>query len=144
MTPYEESLYGGYSYNNWAKMSAGGALGGNAFPWGLKTPLNSLTTQGLGFANPNPMTNSMAANTVMPNMNMGSGLSGLGAAAAASNTNGAAQACHYNPTASPYMSRNTSDPYGTSINALRIKAKQHASPYTSPYASSFSACQYAP
>ena len=144
MSPYDESpLYSGYSYNNWAsKMTASSSLGSKAFPWGLNTALTPLTTQALAFPNPNPMSSSITASSVMPNI--GNGLSNL----RSTGSNNPTGACHYNHSTSPYVYGNSNDPCASSINSLRLRAKQHGSPYITYSSvrdpSTFSACQYAP
>ncbi|CAK8672097.1 unnamed protein product [Clavelina lepadiformis] len=144
MSPYDESpLYSGYSYNNWAsKMTASSSLGSKAFPWGLNTALSPLTTQALAFPNPNPMSSSITASSVMPNI--GNGLSNL----RSTGSNNPTGACHYNHSTSPYVYGNSNDPCASSINSLRLRAKQHGSPYITYSSvrdpSTFSACQYAP
>nr|AAU93886.1 pituitary homeobox pitx isoform a/b [Ciona intestinalis] len=137
------SPYDGYSYNNWASTMTAGT---KAFPWGINTGLNPLTTQPtLGFPSAAPMPSSIAANTVMPTMSMSNGLSGL-----ASGSSVTSPGCHYNPPAPGYMYRSGTDPCASSLTSLRLKAKQHnpVSPYIGYPAvrdpSAFPPCQYGP
>uniref|UniRef100_H2YUV4 Homeobox protein n=1 Tax=Ciona savignyi TaxID=51511 RepID=H2YUV4_CIOSA len=135
------SPYDGYSYNNWASTMTAGT---KAFPWGINTALNPLTTQPtLGFPSAAPMASSIAANSVIPTMS--SGLSGL-----ATGSSNSSPGCHYASPTPGYMYRGGSDPCTSSLTSLRIKAKQHnpVSPYIGYHSvrdtTTFPPCQYAP
>ena len=139
---YDDAFYSSYSYNNWAsKMTASGSLGTKPFPWGLNTALSPLTSQALAFPSGNPMSSSIANNSMVSNM--GNGLSGIRSAGSTNPNNN----CHYNSTGSPYV-YGGNDPCASSLTSLRLKAKQHSNPYVNYSSirdpSSFPAMQYAP
>ena len=140
--PFDDGLYTGYSYNNWAT-KVPSPLGTKTFPWGLNMNMNPpvnphlssvVSTQPLGFSSsPNNITsiNSSMMGSV-PNV--------------PTNMNSPSAPCPYAPPAPPYYINR--DSCTNSIAALRLKAKQHAS---SPFGYSsmtgrqptLSACQYA-
>ncbi|XP_050392911.1 pituitary homeobox x isoform X2 [Patella vulgata] len=133
--PFDDGLYTGYSYNNWAA-KVPSPLGTKSFPWGLN--MNSqmnphlssvVSTQPLGFSSsPSNISsiNSMVGS--VPNIS--------------SNMNSPTPPCPYAPPAPPYIYNR--DQCSNSIAALRLKAKQYAHyPSVSPRQPTLSACQYA-
>ncbi|XP_022079693.1 pituitary homeobox x-like isoform X3 [Acanthaster planci] len=142
MQPFDDGLYSGYSYNNWAAKSAAAAanpLGAKSFPWSLNSvsPLAGVSNQPMCFNSQTSMAStfpSSPVNGVMSHQNLNSS---AGAAAAA---------CPYaSVPASPYVYR---EPCSSSIASLRLKAKQHStsmSGFSYPVRQSptLSACQYA-
>ncbi|XP_055377689.1 pituitary homeobox homolog Ptx1 [Condylostylus longicornis] len=154
MQPFDETLYSQYSpYNNWTKVPS--PLGTKPFPW----PVNPLVSA-------NHHQNSVncfntTPSSVAVSMNSGSMLSGaMGTTLTTGGTGGTGipgTPCPYTTPANPYMyhPKNTAEPYPSmtnSIATLRLKAKQHASGFASPYSApspisrsnsaGLSACQY--
>ena len=148
MQPFDDSLYGYSTYNQWSP-KVQSPLSPKGFPWGLNTvnphTLSSVvSTQPLGFANNNAMTMSHASLTPMAGP---ASMTGQAAAAAAA---GAAPCPYASAGTSPYAGLYNRDQCSSSIASLRLKAKQHDSfmfgQYPSPShpaQSSLSACQYA-
>lgn len=156
MQPFADTdLYSSYTYNNWAKVPS--PLGTKPFSWSVN-PLNSVI--------PGNHQNSVncfntAASSVTVSMGSGTMLSsGMGGTltAATAGTGVSAPPCPYTtPTNHPYTMyhhRTASEPCSaSSIAQLRLKAKQHASGFSSTYStpspvsrsnsSGLSACQYA-
>ncbi|XP_038060182.1 pituitary homeobox x-like [Patiria miniata] len=137
MQPFDDGLYSGYSYNNWAAKSAN-PLGSKGFPWSLNTvnPLAGVSNQPMCF---NPQT-TMSSGFPSPNVNGVMSHQNLNNSAGA-----AAAACPYaSVPASSYMYR---EPCSSSIATLRLKAKQHSGMGTFSYpvrqSPTLSACQYA-
>lgn len=142
MQPFDESLYGYSTYNQWTpKVQA--PMSSKGFPWGLNAvnhPLGSVvSTQPMCFTD-------NTALTMSPSLPMTGGMSsqvpGAGPASAA---------CPYaSPGASPYAGLYNRDQCSTSLATLRLKAKQHSTtpvfgqyPSPSHHQSTLSACQYA-
>ena len=134
MQPFDDSLYGYSSYNQWTS-KVPSPLGSKAFPWGLNT-VNHLgsvvSTQPMCFTNNTGMTSSIS---------MAGSVAGMGGQMGSA----AGAPCPYASGSSPYGLYNR-DQCSSSIASLRLKAKQHASPVFGQYpppAQSLSACQYA-
>ncbi|XP_013385061.1 pituitary homeobox x isoform X2 [Lingula anatina] len=144
---FDDGLYTGYSYPNWASKMPPGPLGSKAYPWGLNSVSHLpsvVSSQPMCFSSPpNTMTSS-----VVPNMNMNVGtamhpaaMTGVGGNIA---MNAPTTPCPYGPTP-PYIYNR--DQCSNSIAALRLKAKHYSSngSYSgmSPRSTTLSACQYA-
>ncbi|XP_030836003.1 pituitary homeobox x [Strongylocentrotus purpuratus] len=147
MQPFDEGLYSGYSYSNWASAKPTAPMSSKGFAWPLNSvnPL-SVTSQPMCFNPQSSMTTSFSPAT--PVNGVGSQLNTLNNAAAAAAA-GAAPGCPYaTAPGTPYVYR---EPCTNSIASLRLKAKQHSESMTSmtgltyPVRQSptFSACQYA-
>lgn len=138
--PFDDGLYTGYSYNNWAT-KVPSPLGSKTFPWGLNMNMNSpvnphlssvVSTQPLGFTSSPNNINSINSSMV------------AGVSSVPGNMNSPSTPCPYAPPAPPYYINR--DQCSNSIAALRLKAKQHATFPYGPMASrqpTLSACQYA-
>ncbi|XP_046352864.1 pituitary homeobox x-like isoform X1 [Haliotis rufescens] len=138
--PFDDGLYTGYSYNNWAT-KVPSPLGSKTFPWGLNMNMNSpvnphlssvVSTQPLGFTTSPNNINSINSSMV------------AGVSSVPGNMNSPSTPCPYAPPAPPYYINR--DQCSNSIAALRLKAKQHATFPYGPMASrqpTLSACQYA-
>ncbi|GAB1603414.1 pituitary homeobox x [Argonauta hians] len=132
--PFDDSLYTGYSYNNWAT-KVPSPLGPKGFSWGLNS-VNHLpsvvTTQPMCFSSPASSISSSMVGGGVPNV------------ASMGNVTSPNTACPYAPPAPPYIYNR--DQCSTSIASLRLKAKQH-SPFGYPTVPTrqptLSACQYA-
>ncbi|ESO85818.1 hypothetical protein LOTGIDRAFT_179482 [Lottia gigantea] len=132
--PFDDGLYTGYSYNNWAA-KVPSPLGSKSFPWGLN--MNSqmnphlssvVSTQPLGFSS--SPSNISSINSM------------VGSVPSVSNMNSPTPPCPYAPPAPPYIYNR--DQCSNSIAALRLKAKQYSHyPSMSPRQPTLSACQYA-
>ncbi|XP_038060066.1 pituitary homeobox x-like [Patiria miniata] len=140
MQPFDDGLYSGYSYNNWAAKSAAAA---KSFPWSLNS-LGSVTSQPMCFNSPqsavSPSFSSAPMGGVTPHQNLGPlGHQAGAAAAAAAGTAG----CPHG--SSPYVYR--AEPGSGSLASLCLKAKQHSGSvggFTYPVQNhTLSACQYA-
>ncbi|XP_071503525.1 pituitary homeobox 3-like [Diadema antillarum] len=143
MQPFDDGLYSGYSYNNWAAAKTANPLGSKSFAWSLNTvnPL-SMTSQQMCF---NPQTSiSSTFPAATPVNGVGQQLNSLNNAAAA-----AVGATSYpygsTPPGPPYMYR---EPCSNSIASLRLKAKHHSTSvpgltYPVRQSPTLSACQYA-
>ncbi|XP_071808306.1 pituitary homeobox 3-like [Asterias amurensis] len=137
MQPFDDGLYSGYSYNNWAAKSASNPLGAKSFPWSLNSvnPLAGVSNQPMCFNSQTSMSSSFPSspvNGVMSHQNL-------------NNSPGAAACPYASVPASPYVYR---EPCSSSIASLRLKAKQHStsmSGFSYPVRQSptLSACQYA-
>ncbi|XP_041485611.1 pituitary homeobox x-like [Lytechinus variegatus] len=146
MQPFDDGLYSGYSYNNWAAAKTANHLGTKSFAWSLNTvnPL-SMTSQQMCF-NPPPTTLSSTFSAATPVNGVGQGLNSLNNAAAAAAVGAASYPYGSPPGAPPYMYR---EPCTNSIASLRLKAKQHHSSnvpglsYPVRQSPTLSACQYA-
>ncbi|XP_041485271.1 pituitary homeobox x-like [Lytechinus variegatus] len=142
MQPFDDGLYSGYSYNNWAAAKTANPLGSKSFAWSLNTvnPL-SMTSQPMCFNPPTTISSTFSAAT--PVNGVGQQLNSLNnAAAAAAGAPGYPYASA--PGAPAYVYR---EPCSNSIASLRLKAKQHCEnmtgvSYPVPQSSSLSACQY--
>ncbi|CAG5136294.1 unnamed protein product, partial [Candidula unifasciata] len=133
--PFDDGLYTGYSYQNWAT-KVPSPLSSKSFPWGLNmnSPVNHhlpsvVSSQQLGgfSSSPGPISSINS-----PMMGTGGGMNSHGAA------------CPYGPPAPPYIYNR--DQCSNSIAALRLKAKAHSSPFypsMPPRQPTLSACQYA-
>lgn len=150
-----ESLYSSYSYNNWAA-KVPSPLGTKPFSWTVN-PLNSVipgnhqNSVNCFNTGGSSVTVSMGSGSMLPG-GMGSSLSGTTPV-----TGVTAPPCPYTTPTNPYTMyhhRTSSEPCSaSSIASLRLKAKQHASGFASPYStpspvsrsnsSGLSACQYA-
>lgn len=121
-----ESLYSGYSYNNWAKVPSATNFA-KSFPWGLNTPLAGAMPHGQSF---NSMSTSLGSATTVGSatypataMYGSGGTSGYGAAAmyaaaAASKSNVGSMS-----TDTQFSGMGSCS--SSSIASLRLKAKQH-------------------
>lgn len=132
---FDETFYNGYYNNTWAT-KVPSPLGTKSFPWGFNSVNPHLSSvvpsQPMCFSSPsNTISSSMVSNvpTVPTNMN---------------NPN---SPCPYASPAPPYIYSPNRDQCTNSIAALRLKAKQHSSPFSYPTMASrqptLSACQYA-
>lgn len=148
--PDTESIYSPYSYNNWAT-KVPSPLGPKSFQWGplaSVVPTNHQNTANCFNTGSSSVTVSMGSGSML-----GSGMGG--SLTVATPGNGvAAPPCPYTTPTNPYTMYRASEPCSaSSIASLRLKAKQHASGFTSPYStpspvsrsnsSGLSACQYA-
>eukprot|EP00093_Oithona_nana_P004099 04099.XXX_72275_68697_1 [CDS] Oithona nana genome sequencing. len=118
MQTFDDSLYTGYStYNNWASKvpSAASGFAKSFATWGLNAPLAGMAHNQF---NMSPTSTSMAGYPY----GSSSGYAGAMYAAAASTPP---------TTKEPFSSSLVSA--GDSINSLRLKAKQHSTPSSSPY-----------
>ncbi|XP_033644072.1 pituitary homeobox x-like isoform X2 [Asterias rubens] len=135
MQPFDDGLYSGYSYNNWAAKSAN-SLSSKGFPWTLNTvnPLSGVSNQPMCF---NPQTTMSSS---FPTTPVNGGLSHQNL----NNSPGAAACPYASVPASPYVYR---EPCSSSIASLRLKAKQHSGMGSFSYpvrqSPTLSACQYA-
>ncbi|XP_071495376.1 pituitary homeobox 3-like [Diadema antillarum] len=145
MQPFDDGLYPGYSYSNWATTAKPAApMSSKSFAWPLNSvnPL-SVTSQPMCFNPQTSMTTSFSPAT--PVNGVGSQLNSLNNAAAAAAA-GAGPGCPYaTAPGTPYVYR---EPCSNSIASLRLKAKQHSESMTGltyPVRQSptFAACQYA-
>uniref|UniRef100_T1J7P1 Homeobox protein n=1 Tax=Strigamia maritima TaxID=126957 RepID=T1J7P1_STRMM len=151
MQPFtDESLYSGYSYNNWAS-KVPSPLSAKSFPWGL----NSVNVNPL-VPNPQGTVPSMAA---MPCFNSPSGSIGSASSIMPANMqptslSSPTSSCPYATPTPPYVYRSPADQcsaasMSSSIASLRLKAKQHSSgfgtysPMSPRQPATLSACQYA-
>ncbi|XP_072051165.1 pituitary homeobox x-like isoform X2 [Amphiura filiformis] len=139
MQPYDDGLYSGYSYNNWAAKQAVNSLGSKGFPWSLNTvnPL-SVSSQPVCFNSQTTMSSNFpptSVNGVSQNLNP-----------LDNSVAGATPGCPYASVSTPpYMYR---EPCSSSIASLRLKAKQHSTgmgsfSYPVRQSPTLSACQYA-
>ncbi|XP_072051166.1 pituitary homeobox x-like [Amphiura filiformis] len=138
MQPFDDGLYSGYSYNNWATKPAN-HLSSKGFPWSLNS-VNPLTNQPVCF---NPQTTMSSSFTSSPVSGVSQNLNTL------NSTPGTPGACPHG-SAPPYVYR---EPSSSSIASLCLKAKQHSTnmtgmtgfTYPMPHAQNptLSACQYA-
>ncbi|KAH9514399.1 hypothetical protein Btru_025123 [Bulinus truncatus] len=137
--PFDDGLYTGYPYQNWAA-KVPSPLSSKTFPWGLNmnSPVNPhlssvVSTQSLGGFSSSPG----------PISSINSSMMGSGSVPGSMNSPGAP--CPYGPPAPPYIYNR--DQCSNSIAALRLKAKAHSSPFSYPSMPSrqptLSACQYA-
>lgn len=139
--PFDDGLYTGYPYQNWAA-KVPSPLSTKTFPWGLNMNMNSpvnphlssvVSTQPLGGFSSSPS----------PISSINSPMMGTGGVPSSMNSPGAP--CPYAPPAPPYIYNR--DQCSNSIAALRLKAKAHASPFSypsmPPRQPTLSACQYA-
>lgn len=154
MQPFADpdTLYSSYSYNNWTT-KVPSPLGAKTFPWPVN-PLSSVVTT-------NHHQNSVNCfNTSGSAVSSSSMLPGGMTTSLAGGTPGVgAPPCPYTTPTNPYTMyhhRTTAEPctaMSSSIATLRLKAKQHTSGFSSPYAAQspvsrssstgLSACQYA-
>jgi hypothetical protein len=134
-TPFDDSLYNGYTNPNYWATKVPSPLGAKTFPWGLNSVnphLSSVvSTQPMCFSSPSSMSNSIS-NAMMPNVqnvptNMGS----------------SSTPCPYGPPGAPYLYTTNRDQCSSSIASLRLRAKQHSTFGYPPRQPSLSACQYA-
>ena len=145
--PFDYGLDPGYAYQNWAS-KVPSPLNSKTFPWGLSMNMNNavnhhlssvVTTQpGLGFP-PSPGS--------MSSINSASMMAVAGAAGTIPVNLGAVpNNCPYGPQTPPYIYNRDHMQCSNSIAALRLKAKQHTSPFGYPSMPSrqpiLSACQY--
>ncbi|XP_058443124.1 pituitary homeobox homolog Ptx1 [Malaya genurostris] len=152
-----DSLYSSYSYNNWAKVPS--PLGAKTFPWTVNPLGTSIVSSNHHqnsincFNTSSSVAAGMGGGTMLPG-SMGTSLGGTTGGAGVSPT-----PCPYTTPANPYSMyhhRATAEPctaMTSSIATLRLKAKQHASGFSSPYSApspvsrsnsaGLSACQYA-
>lgn len=136
--PFDDGLYTGYPYQNWAT-KVPSPLSSKTFPWGINMngPVNPhlssvVSTQPLGGFSSSPG----------PISSINSPMMGTGSVPGSMNSPGAA--CPYGPPAPPYIYNR--DQCSNSIAALRLKAKAHSSPFypsMPPRQPTLSACQYA-
>ncbi|XP_055853073.1 pituitary homeobox homolog Ptx1 isoform X2 [Episyrphus balteatus] len=151
----DDSLYSSYSpYNNWTKVPS--PLGTKPFPWPVN-PLGSVVSSSHHQNSMNCF--NASASSVAVSMNTGSMIpNGMGSSLTSSSASAVVgPPCHYTAPSNPYMyhHRATTEPcaaMSSSIATLRLKAKQHASGFSSPYSVSstvsrsnstgLSACQY--
>ncbi|CAL1529010.1 unnamed protein product [Lymnaea stagnalis] len=139
--PFDDGLYTGYPYQNWAT-KVPSPLSSKTFPWGLNMNMNSpvnphlssvVSTQSLGGFSSSPG----------PISSINSSMMGSGSVPGGMNSPGAP--CPYGPPAPPYIYNR--DQCSNSIAALRLKAKAHSSPFSYPSMPTrqptLSACQYA-
>ncbi|KAI8794808.1 pituitary homeobox 2, partial [Biomphalaria glabrata] len=138
--PFDDGLYTGYPYQNWAA-KVPSPLSSKTFPWGLNMNMNSsvnphlssvVSTQSLGGFSSSPG----------PISSINSSMMGSGSVPGSMNSPGAP--CPYGPPAPPYIYNR--DQCTNSIAALRLKAKAHSSPFYPSMPSrqpTLSACQYA-
>ena len=129
--PFNDSLY---AYNWTSKVPS--AIDSKGFPWGFNS-VNQLPSVVSSQAMCLPPTANSINSSMVHGMNVPS-MPGMGAGI--NNTSG-----HYGSTAHPYLYNR--DQCSTSIESLRLKAKQHSAsfgyaPMTAGQ-SSLSACQYA-
>ena len=138
MQPFDDGLYSGYSYNNWAAKSAANPLGAKSFPWSLNS-LGSVSSQPMCFNSPPPAVSPNFSSAPMSGVTP-QNLGPLGHQAGASTAGGAG--CPHG--SSPYVYR---EPASGSLASLCLKAKQHSSGvsgFTYPVQNhTLSACQYA-
>ncbi|KAK3091514.1 hypothetical protein FSP39_020384 [Pinctada imbricata] len=134
-SPFDDSLYNGYSNNYWAT-KVPSPLGTKTFPWGLNSVnphLSSVvSTQPMCFSSPSSsISNSMVGN--VPNV--------------PTNMSNTGTPCPYAPPAPPYIYSPNRDQCTSSIASLRLKAKHHSTtfgyPPVNPRQPTLSACQYA-
>lgn len=134
-TPFDDSLYNGYTNNYWAA-KVPSPLGTKTFPWGLNSVnphLSSVvSTQPMCFSNPA----SSISSTMVGNMpSVPANMSNTGAP------------CPYAPPAPPYIYSPNRDQCSSSIASLRLKAKHHSTSFGYPPVNhrqpTLSACQYA-
>ncbi|XP_071808790.1 pituitary homeobox x-like [Asterias amurensis] len=138
MQPFDDGLYSGYSYNNWAAKSASNPLGAKSFPWSLNS-LGSVSSQPMCFNSPpsavSPNFSSAPMSGVTP-QNLGPLSHQAGAPPSG------ASGCPHG--SSPYVYR---EPASGSLASLCLKAKQHSTgvgSFTYPVQNhTLSACQYA-
>ncbi|XP_072051163.1 pituitary homeobox 3-like isoform X2 [Amphiura filiformis] len=138
MQPFDDGLYSGYSYNNWATKQAT-PLGSKGFPWSLNSvnPL-SVSSQPVCFNTQTSMSSNFSPTPV--NGVVSQNLNSL------NNATGATPGCPYASVSTPpYMYR---EPCSSSIASLRLKAKQHSTgmggfSYPVRQSPTLSACQYA-
>ncbi|XP_055904906.1 pituitary homeobox homolog Ptx1 isoform X1 [Eupeodes corollae] len=151
----DDSLYSSYSpYNNWTKVPS--PLGTKPFPWPVN-PLGSVVSTSHHQNSINCF--NASASSVAASMNTSSMIqNGMGSSLTSNSASAVVgPACHYTAPSNPYMyhPRATTEPcaaMSSSIATLRLKAKQHASGFSSPYSVSsavprsnsagLSACQY--
>lgn len=135
---FDDSLYTGYSYQNWAT-KVPSSLGSKTFPWGLNMngPVNSHLSP---VVQPQPISGFSSSPAPIGGIN--STMMGTGTVPGSMNSHGTG--CPYGPPAPPYMYAH--DQCSNSIAALRLKAKAHSSPFypsMPPRQPTLSACQYA-
>lgn len=157
MQPFADTdtLYSSYSpYNNWAT-KVPSPLGTKTFPWPVN-PLGSVVTTNhhQNSVNCFNATGSAVSSSSMLPGSMGTSLTGATPVGGVG-----APPCPYTTPTNPYTMyhhRSTAEPctaMSSSIATLRLKAKQHTSGFSSPYAAQspvsrsssagLSACQYA-
>ncbi|XP_041447519.1 pituitary homeobox homolog Ptx1 isoform X1 [Drosophila obscura] len=150
MQPFaDDSLYTSYPYNNWTKVPS--PLGTKPFPWPVN-PLGSMVTGNHHQNSVNCFNTGASGVAVSMNNSMLPGSMG----STLTNSNVGAP-CPYTTPANPYMYRSAAEPcmsssMSSSIATLRLKAKQHATGFGSPYSApspvsrsnsaGLSACQY--
>ena len=147
MQPFDDGLYSGYSYNNWAAAKTANHLGTKSFPWSLNTvnPL-SMTSQQMCF-NTQPTSLSSTFAQATPVNGVGQQLNTLNNAAAAAAVGAGSYPYGSPPTGPPYVYRG--EPCSNSIASLRLKAKHHhptnvtGLSYPVRQSPTLSACQYA-
>ena len=135
MQPFDDGLYSGYSYNNWATKPAN-PLTSKGFPWSLNS-VNHLANQSVCF---NPQTTMNSSYSSSPVSVVSQSLNSLN-----SGGPGTPGACPHGSPAPPYVYR---EPSSSSIASLCLKAKQHSTnmtgfTYPMPQNPTLSACQYA-
>lgn len=153
MQPFaDDSLYTSYPYNNWTKVPS--PLGTKPFPWPVN-PLGSMVTSNHHQNSVNCFNTGASGVAVSMNNSMLPG--SMGSTLTNSNVGVGAAPCPYTTPANPYMYRAAAEPcmsssMSSSIATLRLKAKQHATGFSSPYSApspvsrsnsaGLSACQY--
>ncbi|KAH8418019.1 hypothetical protein KR222_010605, partial [Zaprionus bogoriensis] len=153
MQPFaDDSLYTSYPYNNWTKVPS--PLGTKPFPWPVN-PLGSMVTSNHHQNSVNCFNTGASGVAVSMNNSMLPG--SMGSTLTNTNVGVGAAPCPYTTPANPYMYRAAAEPcmsssMSSSIATLRLKAKQHATGFSSPYSApspvsrsnsaGLSACQY--
>ncbi|KAH8381516.1 hypothetical protein KR093_007285, partial [Drosophila rubida] len=153
MQPFaDDSLYTSYPYNNWTKVPS--PLGTKPFPWPVN-PLGSMVTSNHHQNSVNCFNTGASSVAVSMNNSMLPGT--MGSTLTNTNVGVGAAPCPYTTPANPYMYRTAAEPcmsssMSSSIATLRLKAKQHATGFSSPYSApspvsrsnsaGLSACQY--
>jgi len=153
--PFDDGLYTGYPYQNWAS-KVPSPLSSKSFPWGLNMNMNMnmnspvnphLSSSHLSSSHLSSVVSTQPlggfSSSPGPISSINSSMMGTGGVASSMNSPGAP--CPYGPPAPPYIYNR--DQCSNSIAALRLKAKAHSSPFSypsmPPRQPTLSACQYA-